>query len=229
MSDEGSELAATRSYYGSTGAAHTQGRILKNPKYRYNEITNAISSVINFELPWPRIYKVASDSITPDTTKKWYDLNAEAMGLVSVDQLSDSAPLARQRYGTFHKWERVKFERNLPTTLVASGVGVMFPDGFLDQDNVVYIQYASKVTDEVLGGAYQDFSAGEAVVEAIVLGSVALLQSALELRKGRHDAQDTDNLRSGSYFGQLYRKALASAEKEIRQRHPLMGNLWSPD
>jgi hypothetical protein len=226
---EGSELPSVRGYYGSTADAHSQQRILKNPKYHFGEITNAITSVINFELPWPRIYKVASDSITPDITKKWYDLNAEAMGLVSVDQLSDSAPLARQRYGTFHKWERVKFERNLPTTLVASGVGVMFPDGFLDQDNVVYIQYATKITDEVLGGEYQDFSAGEAVVEAIVLGSVALMQSALELRKGRHDAQDTDNLRSGSYFGQLYRKALASAEKEIRQRHPLMGNLWSPD
>jgi hypothetical protein len=105
----------------------------------------------------------------------------------------------------------------------------MFPDGFLDQDNVVYVQYASKITDTTLGGEYQDFSAGEAVVEAIVLGSVALMQSALELRKGRHDAQDTDNLRSGSYFGQLYRKALATAEKEIRQRSPLMGNLWSPD
>jgi hypothetical protein len=110
--------------------------------------------------------------------------------------------------------------------LVNTGVGVSFPV-FRDQDNTIYVTYAAKVTDEVLGGEYQDFDAGDAVVEAIVLGAVALLQSALELRKPRKGAQETDNLRSGSYFGQLYKKALWTAEKEIRAEHPLMTNTRS--
>jgi hypothetical protein len=219
----GDNVVATRSYYGSTGAAHVSGRIFKEPKYSYNEITNAISSVINFELPWPRIYKVASDTITPDQSGTiWYDLDADALGLVSVEQLGDNIPVQRRRYGEFHKWTRVRFERNLPTSLCASGVGLAFPDGFLDNDNTVYVTFAEKITDDTLAGEYLDFDAGDAVVEAIVLGSVALLQSALELRKPRKGAQETDNLRSGSYFGQLYKKALWTAEKEIRARYPLM-------
>jgi hypothetical protein len=218
------ELTSVRSYYGSTGAFHASGsRILKNPKYKHREITNAISSVINFELPFPRIYKVASDTITPDQSGTiWYDLDADALGLVSVEQLGDNIPVQRRRYGEFHKWTRVRFERNLPTSLCASGVGLAFPDGFLDNDNTVYVTFAEKITDDTLAGEYLDFDAGDAVVEAIVLGSVALLQSALELRKPRKGAQETDNLRSGSYFGQLYKKALWTAEKEIRARYPLM-------
>jgi hypothetical protein len=220
---EGSELPSVRGYYGSTADAHSQQRILKNPKYHHGEIVNAITSVINFELPFPRIYKVAPDTITPDQSGTiWYDLNADALGLVSVEQLGDNIPVQRRRYGEFHKWTRVRFERNLPTSLCASGVGLAFPDGFLDTDNTVYVKYAAKVTDDILGGEYQDFDAGDAVVEAIVLGAVALLQSALELRKPRKGAQETDNLRSGSYFGQLYKKALWTAEKEIRARYPLM-------
>jgi hypothetical protein len=227
---EGSELPSIRGYYGSTATAHSQQRILKNPRFHYSEITNAITSVINFELPWPRIYKVSFDTITPAaSTTKWYDLASDAMGLVSVDQVGDQAPLDRQRYGSFHRWDRVRFERHLPAALCASGVGLMFPDGFLDPDNTVYVQYAAKITDNTTGGEYTDFTQDDAVVEAVCLGAVALLQSALELRKGPHDAQDTDNLRASSYFGQLYKKALASAEKEIHQRNPLMTNTRSPN
>jgi hypothetical protein len=219
----GSDIVATRGYYGTTPAPHNAGsRILKNPKYRYWEITNAITSVINFELPFPRIYKVGNDTITPSQTTTWYDLNEDALGLVNVEQLGDNAPIPLRKYGEFHKFQRVRFERNLPASLCASGVGLAFPDGFLDNDNTVYVTFASKITDAVSFGVYQDFDAGDAVVEAIALGAVALLQSALELRKPRKGAQETDNLRSGSYFGQLYKKALWTAEKEIRARYPLM-------
>jgi hypothetical protein len=229
---EGTELPSVRGYYGSTADAHSQQRILKNPKYHYGEITNAITSVINFELPWPRIYKVANTTVDPDTVShpvtadSWYALPAEAMELVSVMQLSDQSPARKLQYGMFHSQWPVNFQRNLPSALVNTGVGVSFPS-FIDKDNDVYVTYAAQITDAVLGGAYQDFSAGDAVVEAIVLGAVALLQSALELRKPRKGAQETDNLRSGSYFGQLYKKALWTAEKEIRAEHPLMTNTRS--
>jgi hypothetical protein len=229
---EGSELPSVRGYYGSTADSHSQQRILKNPKYHYHEITNAITSVINFELPWPRIYKVDTTDVDPDTvghpttTDSWYALPTEALGLVSVVQVSDQSPGRKLEYGMFHSDYRVIFQRDLPSALVNTGVGISFPL-FRDPDNTIYVTYAAKVTDEVLGGAYTDFDAGDAVVEAIVLGAVALLQSALEIRKPRKGAQETDNLRSGSYFGQLYKKALWTAEKEIRAEHPLMTNTRS--
>jgi hypothetical protein len=226
-------LSVARSYYGSTGAAHaTSSRILKNPKYRYSEITNAISSVISFELPWPRIYKVRSDTIDPDTVShpvtsgSWYALPSEALGLVSVVQVSDDSPAKKLQYGMFHSPWSVDFQRNLPLALVNTGVGVSFPV-FRDSDNTIYVTYAAQFTDTVTSGSYEDFDAGTAVVEAVVLGSVALLQSALELRKPRKGAQETDNLRSGSYFGTLYKKALWTAEKQIRNENPLMTNTRS--
>lgn len=217
-------LTAVRGYYGSVAAAHvTSSRILKNPKYRTLEITNAIDSIINWELPWPRIYKVVSDSITPATsTTEWYDLAADALGLVSVYQLSDNTPVQRRKYGRFHQFERVSFERNLPTALCASGVGVRFPDGFLDDNNTVSIKYAAKITDTITTAAYDDLTDGDAVVEAIIFGTVALLQGSLELRKPRKSAQETDNLRPASYFAGLFTKALTSAEKELRSKSPLM-------
>lgn len=213
-----------RSYAGSTGAAHTAGsRILRDPKFRYLEITNAISQVIEFMLPWPRIYKVTADTITPDPTNKaWYDLAADALALVSVKQLYSTSDRSVQVYGPRHGQPRVSFQRGLPTSLVASGVGVAFPDGFRHATNTVNINYAAKITDTIATAAYADFSAGEAVTSAIEYGAVALLQGTLELRRPRESAEDTDPLRGYSLFGRLFMKAMFNAEKELRQRSPLM-------
>jgi len=225
-SANGNTLTTVRAYYG-TAIPQASGRVLKNPKYRYEEITNAISSVINFELPWPRVYKVEATSIDPDTsshpvtTGSWYALPAVALDLVSVAQIDDQSPARALPYGKFHSDYPVWFDRNLPLALVNTGVGVSFAN-FRDKDNTIYVNYAAKITDEVTSGSYTDFDAGDAVVEAIVLGTVALLQSALEIRKPRKGAQETDNLRTGSYFAGLFKKALTSAEKEIRSRTPLM-------
>ena len=137
---------------------------MKNPKFHYGEITSAISSVINFELPWPRIYKVSYLQLTPDPDKVWYSLASDAMGLISVTQMDDNTPTKRRRYGSFHKWERVRFERNLPDELVDANVGVSFPDGLFHPDNIIYVEYAAKITDNLTGGAYTDFTQDDAVV-----------------------------------------------------------------
>jgi hypothetical protein len=220
----GADLNSTRSYYGSTGTTHTSGaRILKDPKYRYNEIVNAISTVIQGYLPWPRIYKVTADTITPDATNTtWYDLAADALGIVSIYQLSDNTPKQLQTYNEFHQYDRVTFKRNLPTTLCASGVGLRFPDGFLDQDNTVYINYAAKITDTVSATNYSDFSDGDAVTEAIILGAAQLLQRMLEVRKVRNSDNQPDYIRSGRDMNSLFQAALNTAEKEIRLKTPLV-------
>jgi hypothetical protein len=215
------EIEVTRGYYGTTQSTHSSDtRILKNPKYRYSEIVNAITATIQGFLPSDRVYKVTADTITPDAADTtWYDLAADALGLVSVEQLVNTELM---KYGQHHAWGRVQFQRNLPMSLVASGVGVAFPDGFADVSSTVYINYAAKITASVTSGEYDDFSDGEAVTEAIIYGAVALLQGSLELRKPRKGAAETNNLQSASYFNRIYHSALNQAAKEIRQQAPLM-------
>lgn len=219
----GDNVVATRSYYGSTGAAHEAGRIFKNPKYKTLEMTNAISEIIEFALPWPKFYKVTATTITPDAVNKvWYDLAADAYALVRVRQLYGADDRRVYEYGGRHIYNRVGFSRGLPTSLVASGVGVAFPDGFAHTTNTVSIDYATKITDTVTSTLYDDFSAGDAITTAIEYGAVALLQGSLELRKPRHSADETDNLRASSLFERLFQRALATAEKELRQKDKLM-------
>lgn len=223
-SKAGSDLVSVRSYYGSTGATHaTTGRVLKNPKYKFSEIANSIAEVIEYMLPWPRFYKVTADTVTPDPANKvWYDLAADALALVRVHQLYGASNQRDMQYGAFHKSPRVTFKRGLPATLVASGVGVGFPDGFSHTTNTVFIDYAAKITSTIGTGAYSDFTAGDAIVSAIEYATVALLQGSLELRRLRHSAEDPDPLRGADVFNRLFVHAATAAEKELRQKNPLM-------
>lgn len=237
------DLTAGRGFYGTTAATQSSGRVLKNPRFKYTEITNAISSVIQGQLNYPRVYKVSDSSVTPSwgfgwgsspwggglfsggltSFGPWVDLDdANALGLIAVSQLTDADPPARVQYGQRHGSFRVLFARNLPVTLAASTVGIAFPDGFADEDNTVFVTYASKITDTVDTGAYTDFSDGDAVTEAIILGAVAQLQGALEIRKPDRALNEVDRLRSSSYYFQLFRRTLSVAEQELRAKAPLM-------
>lgn len=228
LSISSNNLTVVRGYYGTTAAAHLgASRIFKNPKYRYLEITNAISEIIEMALPWPRFYKIVADSITPDTTKTWYDLAADALALVRVSQSYGLSDLRHQLYGERHFYNRVAFRRGMPTAIAASTVGVSFLDGFRHPTNSVVIVYAAKITDTVSSALYSDFSAGDAITSAIEYGTIALLQGSLELRKPRHSADETDQLRTSVMFDRLFSRAKATAEKELRQKDPLMRN-WDP-
>ncbi len=219
----GFDLTCVRGYYGSTAAAHASGsRIVKEPKYKYGEILNAASATIQGFFPWPRVYKVASTTITPaPSSQTWYSLASDAMGLINVYQIDD-AGRERRHYGQHHQYNRVIMERHLPTSFVSAGIALRFPDGFIDADNTVYVTYAAKLTDALSSGNFVDFTDSNATVEALIFGTVALLQGSLELRKPRRGAAETNNLQSASYFNRVYHSALYQAEKELRQNSPLM-------
>lgn len=216
------DLTATRGYYSTTAATQASGRILKEPRFKFNEITNAVSTVVQGFLPHPRVYKVVADTITPaPSTTTWYDLASDALGIVSAYQTQSGTVM---QFGQHHRWDRIIFRRNLPTTLVASGVGVAFPDGFLDPTDTVYVNYAARITDtQTVAGTYDDFSDGDAITEAIILGTVAFLQGALELRKPRNSLNESNRLQGESYYNQLFHSAIATAEKQLRSTAPLMG------
>jgi hypothetical protein len=224
LSISANNLTVVRGYYGTTAATHSStSRIFKNPKFRNIEITNAISEVIESELPWPKFYKVTADTITPaPTTTTWYDLAADALALVRVTQAYGTSNLRQQVYGERRLYNRIAFRRGLQAGIAASTVGISFIDGFRHSSNTVAVDYAAKITDTVSSAIYQDFSAGEAITSAIEYGAVALLQGSLELRKPRQSAEETDNLRASMFFERLFRRALATAQKELRQKNPLM-------
>jgi hypothetical protein len=227
----GDTLTTVRSYHGSTGAAHGAGsRILKDPRFRWAEITNAISSVIQ-TLPWPRVYKTVPDTITPDApTTVWYGLSDTALGLVRVRQLVGVSNEGIDYYSENrgHLGRRVIFRAGLPAALATNTAAVRFPDGFADSTNTVYVDYATRILDTVTTGAYADLTDGDAIVEAIIFGAVALLQDSMELRKPRRPSPDAEYIQGGQLFESRYRRALSHAERDIRALNPLLDTWKGP-
>lgn len=222
ISEAGGTITATRSYDGSTGAAHTAERILKNPRYSFLEIVNAIEAVIQERL-WPKAYKKVADTITPSpATTSWYDLAADAWGLIRVVQRYGTSDALLGFYGMRHVAPRVIFERNLPAVICNSTVGLKFPDGFYHGTNTVYVDYAAKITDTLSVTNYSDLSDGDAVVEAIIYGAVSHLEAALENRKPRKPRQDRETLRGASLYDRKFQEALNRTEIELRATIPLM-------
>ena len=217
------DLTAVRGYWGSTAASHgASSRILKNPRYTFVEITNAIASVIAERL-WPLAWKKVADTITPSpTTTIWYDVAADARGLIRAVQPYGASDLALGFFGIRHTGPRIVFERNLPTTHATSGVGLQFPDGFYHASNDVAIDYAAKITSTVGAGNYSDLTDGDAVVEAIIYGAAAHLETALENRKPRKPRQDRETLRGASVYEAKFEDALRRTNLELKDTIPIM-------
>lgn len=224
QSISGNDLTAVRSYWGSTGTSHAaNSRIYKQPRYGFTEITNAIEAVIQERL-WPWAWKKVSDTVTPaSATKDWYDLASDALALIAVKQLYGDGRL-EGRYGDGRRvgTKRVYFRRNMNTTLVTSGVGLRFPDGFYHDTNTVNVDYAAKITDTVSTGSYSDLNDGDAVVEAIIYGAVAHLETALENRKPRKPRQDRETLRGAAIYERRFNEALQRAHHELRTTIPII-------
>jgi hypothetical protein len=229
---DGDELTATRGYHGSSASSHSSGaRILQDPRFRFSEITNAISSVIQ-TLPYPRVYKVDTDTITPDVpTTVWYALSDAALALVQVSQLHGETNENVNYYSRNrgHLGKRVIFESSVPATLGGFGAAVRFPDGFADDSNLVYIDFAMRITDTINTSLeYTDLNDGDALVEAIIFGAVALLSDSMELRKPRRPSPDTEYIQGGQLFEGRHRRALSHAERDIRAASPLLDTWKGP-
>lgn len=221
ISESGGTITATRSYDGSTGATHTTERVLKNPRYRYLEIVNAIESVIQDRL-WPWAWKKVADTITPDpSSTTWYDLAADAVGLISVRQLHGTANTKEGRYGG-RRDKRVWMQRNMTTTLCNSGTGLRFPDGFWHPTNTVNVDYAARITDTVGAGAYSDITDGDGVVEAIIYGAVSHLEAALENRKPRRPREDRETLRGAALYERKFQDALHRSKMQLSATIPMI-------
>ena len=97
-----------------------------------------------------------------------------------------------------------------------------FPDGFYHATNTVNVDYAAKITDSVTTASYDDLTADDAVVEAIIFGVVSHLEGALENSKPRQPRQDRETLRGASMYDRKFEDALQRANQELRDTIPIM-------
>ena len=83
-----SSVSVAGGYDGTTNANHSNGaRFYKNPRFRSNQIVQAITHVTNTRL-WPELFVVSTSTVTPGNppTTKLYDLPTDFIALLNDDQ-----------------------------------------------------------------------------------------------------------------------------------------------
>ena len=220
--------AAGLGWEGSTNVDHDSGDgFYLRPAFRYLQIVEAIDTVIQ-EL-WPYGWKAVSNTITPVSGQRWYDLatsTTNTMDLIDAKQLS-SNDLDLIEYGT-RKGPRVEIKKGLPTTLAASTVGVYFPT-FVNTENTIAVRVRAKLTDTVSGGNYSDLDEGF-LTDAVVYGAAARLVENTEIpRVTQTDVTEGDasvdpgaRLRDAAYFRQLFDDKRRMLKRELEERIPRM-------
>ena len=221
-------LTVVRGYGGTTAETHSSGdRVLKNPAYYNIHIVEAIDRVI--ESMYPTVWTSATTTITPNTTATWFDsglTGTKLSGLIDIikgEQLYGSSSQYVGTYGSVSPYipsRSIQFERNLPTALVASGVGVKFDWGFHHASNTITVYWRVKLTPTVVGGNYSDLSSG-ILSEMVALGAVARLLRAKQVLNVSEQRGGKDILQMADYMRERYLERL-------HQRHMFLMNSIPP-
>jgi hypothetical protein len=143
------------------------------------------------------------------------------MDLVSAVQLYGS-PSQVGQYGAFEVGLPILFKRNLPTSLVASGLGLQFPGGFYNADNAIEVKARALLTAAVSGGNYSDLSGG-IDAETIAYGAAYKLVADKDIaRITQEDISHSDRqvqpqarLRSAAYYEGEYRMRLHKWNQQL--------------
>lgn len=162
-----------RGWNNTTITGHASGSVAyKDPRFTYAQTVEAISLTIQ-EL-FPYAYKKKTTTVTPATgTPVWVDLASDALGLISVTQVDTTqTPTKLWSYGDKGTGLPVGFRMNLPITLCASTIGIIFPRGYAETTDTVQVDYAAMLTDTVSGSAYVDIVEGT-LADCIVYGAAA--------------------------------------------------------
>jgi len=211
-------LTCFRGWNGTTAATHVSGTIVRDPKVSYRQINNALTAAL--QAAWPYCYIVTTTQVTPlsDGTV-WYALNSADMEFLSARQVRGTAPalhsgeyVQRSRHPGLNK--RIVFSRDLPTSVVASGVGVRFPSGFYDMTTNVIVR-----TKRVLTGTSDIEDSNQLpVAEAIITGALPRLLTDVQFRRllqgvNLQQAVQISTLgpiQGAAYYEQQFRRQLES-------------------
>lgn len=222
-----------RGAYDTTALAHSAVKVFIDPEVTYAEITDSLDGAINQLWPWA--WKaVTLTSFAPSTTAIWYDVAATAVDLISVTQLYGSSSQYAARFGAKGSGLQVGFQAGLPAALVASGVGVRFPNGFAHASNTVSVVYRAKITNTVSGGNYSDLSdnqLAEAVVYSAAMEIVGNHEMSLVLNsdvsQGETPLGAGPRITGAQWLERKYRQALNNYYDELMRTIPPMTQ-WSP-
>jgi hypothetical protein len=225
------DLNVKRGYNGTTAETHTSGDIIvQNPVFAGRAIQQALTQSV-YQL-WPHVYKTTDISLTPDTTKVWYDLNAATRGIVrAYQQFGTSPALVVGNYSAYanearrgYRYMAVDWDFDLPATTVASGKGIRFPSGLYHSTNTIHVRDMRTIT-----GTSDIPDDGELpVAEAVVYLAAGRLLEAGEVNRvsSGSDLEESGSvgtgsrLQTGSYYrgiGKEKLDALALAMKEKYQ------------
>lgn len=219
-------LTVVRGWNNTTAQAHSAIQIWRDPQYTYDNIDKCLTAAI--QRLWPYAWKGTDDTVTPlsDGTV-WYDLAADAFGLImAVQQYGTSPNLKAGIYGDGKSERQIVFQRNLPTGLAASTVGVRFPDGFYHSSNMVNIKYATAIT----GTSDIEDDGDLPVAEAVIYGALSRLISGKELERVSlgEDQEVARSVRvgarlsSGAYYERMFRRELESLRLLHARQIPIM-------
>lgn len=160
----GNDLTVFRSWNGTTATAHdgsvTAKQVAQNPSFKYIEVERAIEAAI--QSLWPFVYKLETVTVTPDTTKNWYNGTDTLLDLSSAVQVVSGTTPANSVvffYGVFGTSFPIVLKKNMPTAVVASGTGIYIPY-FKDTTNTITVNGIARVVDTVSAGNYSDLTDG---------------------------------------------------------------------
>ena len=220
-------MVVKRGHGGTTAASsHAVNTVIvRDPVYPYSRINDSIVQTINSLWPWA--WHMEEVELTVDSTKAWYDLTATCIDLIQAFQLTDGTPTHAKFFGVDGSYKPVIIARNLPSSLVTSGVGARFPRGIFDSDNTIYVQCRAKVLTTVSGGNYTDLT-DEIETETIAWGAAARLVMAREIPRVSEDdtsmgdatVQPGNRMSIGREVFKRYRELLNDWNDELKRTIP---------
>jgi hypothetical protein len=189
----GNTLTVIRNYMLSvtatagTGTAHTSGDIIAaDPRYRYMEITEAISTTLS-EL-YPHVYRTIAVSITPVSGKHWYDL--ASTGILNLSTIYQEVGTSSATSGSIIEYGMdafyaVRLARNLPTAKVPTGPGLWI-NNLRDVTNTIYVTGVGQIDDTVSASSYS-YITGNDEANCIIFLTAAKLVGSLEIVRVTQD------------------------------------------
>lgn len=211
-------LTVVRGWNGTTAQTHTSIQAFRDPVFTYDNITKCIATGI--QGLWPHAWKATDDSVTPlsDGTV-WYDLAADAFGLIEVNQRYGTSNQKLGVFGDGRDSRQVVMKRNMPAGLVASSVGIRFPGGFYHLTNTVNIKYATAIT----GTSDIEDDGDLPVADTVVYGALARLLAGKEAERigVGEDVEEARSIRVGgrTQVGAYYQRMYQEGKEMLKVLH----------
>jgi len=212
-----------------TGTTHSiNADIVKNPTYRYVQITQAVAKVLRSL--WPGVYKKSSSTITPVAGTYWYKVADDIVGLSTIVQKEgDNVNLFF--YGTPEY--PVSLGHNLPSGFPASStVAAVRFQRFRNTTNAIDVVGIARLNDDVTTSNYDDVSEGiesDCVTYLTVADLVAATDvermTGSDVSQGEASVAPLDRTQLAEYWRSRGREARYLWEAELRANLPKMGEL----